>query len=829
MGNFLTTHKWGNEWDGIPESCVRFDHDTGFSRSEIHDRLKKLSQDPANGGYILQGRPGSGKREIVLDTLKRSRTISDPIWITGSEYAKQLPYGAIQYLLTELSEEQLVSPLAVYGHLHRQFRETDRPNVVMENISVIDSATTMVLTQLVTNRVITLLVMDDRQGELAEDLQVLVRSGVLSLVRLGGLGLEESKHRIEANLGYRISYLTASRLWEFSAGNPESIDAIVADCREADQFVFQKDYAALKNEPLHIGIHLELRVAAQMERLNSTQQQMYKKIALGNYKMVAAGTTGFQELDFLHAQGLIEQTSTGWKPSEPCMHRALRSLWPEPSVSGEEGATVSDFVTVIDFQRVAQSHFADVRSHETGQTIEMSGASNRRLRNRLQELRAQKVYTAELQQVERIDLTLRLLTYYLETGEISQAAPLVRDFLDHGSWLWRSLSQCQQHLVLAQAAEFYARVNELDKSTELLDALLAELPQNPRSSSEYCLANCMAMTLRSLINTAAALARWAECSSLIDLVLRGKTSNPELIAYAEVTRSLALSITGNFAEAMESINPLRLQIFLSGSESAKRWIGVISAEEDDARVIPQDPASNLTEQSSLPFEEPVNTQECVRLLFEILASRQINQYGTIVPDLERLARWALVRGEKLLASHIWALCIREGRFDRATDLENLQVAVKHPLALGFLKLVQATKDLSAARIFDALHAMVSLGYVSYANDRFNALFARLSAHQNRVLVRSAKQGMGSRHPEISEAFGYTDLDKLTGLTRREIFVASAAANGMTNAEIAQRANVSVRTVEGHLYQVYSKLGIGKRDELQKLVANQRKSHSNATR
>jgi DNA-binding CsgD family transcriptional regulator/tetratricopeptide (TPR) repeat protein len=51
------------------------------------------------------------------------------------------------------------------------------------------------------------------------------------------------------------------------------------------------------------------------------------------------------------------------------------------------------------------------------------------------------------------------------------------------------------------------------------------------------------------------------------------------------------------------------------------------------------------------------------------------------------------------------------------------------------------------------------------------------------------------------------------LTRREREVANLAGQGCSNREIASRLTVSVRTVEGHLASVFSKLGIQGRDEL----------------
>ena len=51
------------------------------------------------------------------------------------------------------------------------------------------------------------------------------------------------------------------------------------------------------------------------------------------------------------------------------------------------------------------------------------------------------------------------------------------------------------------------------------------------------------------------------------------------------------------------------------------------------------------------------------------------------------------------------------------------------------------------------------------------------------------------------------------LTKRESQIALLAISGKTNLEIARINGVSIRTVEGHLYQVYSKLQVRNRQEL----------------
>ncbi|MET3811714.1 LuxR C-terminal-related transcriptional regulator [Arthrobacter sp. UYEF3] len=55
------------------------------------------------------------------------------------------------------------------------------------------------------------------------------------------------------------------------------------------------------------------------------------------------------------------------------------------------------------------------------------------------------------------------------------------------------------------------------------------------------------------------------------------------------------------------------------------------------------------------------------------------------------------------------------------------------------------------------------------------------------------------------------------LTERERQIAALAGNGVSNKDIAQEVGISVRTVEGHLYQVFTKFGVSSRSDLLGLI------------
>ena len=114
-------------------------------------------------------------------------------------------------------------------------------------------------------------------------------------------------------------------------------------------------------------------------------------------------------------------------------------------------------------------------------------------------------------------------------------------------------------------------------------------------------------------------------------------------------------------------------------------------------------------------------------------------------------------------------------------------------------------------------ALASLDPAEASTDaeRAVAVFERLGARRYVARANTVLARLGAR---VKPARAYS---RRSGpLSRRESEVAALVAEGLTNAEIAERLTVSVRTVTSHLDHIYTRLGINGRVALARHVSNQ---------
>ena len=147
-----------------------------------------------------------------------------------------------------------------------------------------------------------------------------------------------------------------------------------------------------------------------------------------------------------------------------------------------------------------------------------------------------------------------------------------------------------------------------------------------------------------------------------------------------------------------------------------------------------------------------------------------------------------------------------------TDSEFVAALARHAAALVRGK----GHDLeAAAHAFEALGAdlLAAEAYLAAAASYRDEGFARQATNATRRAGELAAPLGDVRTPGLSLG-GSTGLDQLT---RREREIAAMAAAGASSRDIAAKLVLSVRTVDNHLQNVYSKLGVTSRDELARVL------------
>ncbi|MBV9319905.1 MAG: helix-turn-helix transcriptional regulator, partial [Mycobacterium sp.] len=167
--------------------------------------------------------------------------------------------------------------------------------------------------------------------------------------------------------------------------------------------------------------------------------------------------------------------------------------------------------------------------------------------------------------------------------------------------------------------------------------------------------------------------------------------------------------------------------------------------------------------------------------------------------------------------------VRFGDRSNAARLGELAQKLNTPLAEAFAAhargLATRNGDLLDAAA-DRFAAMPALALAADAAAQAAREHAR-AGHRGKELESStrahwlASQG-GIRTPAVDAAA------QPLPITEREREIAMLVASGLSNRQIADRLSISVRTVDGHLYRTFVKLGIERRDQLVNLL-NQARS------
>ena len=267
---------------------------------------------------------------------------------------------------------------------------------------------------------------------------------------------------------------------------------------------------------------------------------------------------------------------------------------------------------------------------------------------------------------------------------------------------------------------------------------------------------------------------------------------------------------GRAHEGLEALVPLIGQLRVRDDEgllgAATRAAAYASALQGEPEQAGKCPAGKRPGPA-----RPGRPLEFVTAFFTILAADSPDRPQAAIDLLMRLADDEHAAGNYGLEVIALSTAVRLGRTAAAPRL--LETALRCDGDFAGLCAAYANAVLAhdVAQQVAVAQLAQDLQHDRFAFDVAEAVIRRAHALEDRALLLQARRiAETCRHRMRAPEDTAQQEDRITA---RELEIATLAARGQSNKAIAARLHLSVRTVEGHLYQIYGKLKIVERSEL----------------
>jgi DNA-binding CsgD family transcriptional regulator len=408
--------------------------------------------------------------------------------------------------------------------------------------------------------------------------------------------------------------------------------------------------------------------------------------------------------------------------------------------------------------------------------------------------------------------TAARLSLMVQLGKAELAADegkyrAVTEMLGADRQTWRDAPVDLRLQADALRGQAWAATDKQDEALELAAALAQALPRS--GVSAWCRA--------SVTGRLGYLYMITGVPSDADLTMRGstRTAGAHDGTAGEVVEGLISAYAGRADEALRHLEPALQQL---GEGDPADLAAVAAAAADYCWALQG--KFDRTGSHGIRLDLAVSglTRDMQRRVeyFVALTAGAASSVTDAVSRLRGLA--AEQQAEEAYGLELVALsaAVRLGDSSSVDRLLALAAQTQGPFAKLCEAYAKGLAGRDAQLLLVAMNLATESGNSLFAVDIAAAAQKVATASGNRAVLRSV-QSRVEENPHVAAVPAVPDL--LDALTPREALVARRAAMGASNKEIAEQMRISVRTVEGHLYQIYAKLHVSSRAELAKALAS----------
>ena len=234
----------------------------------------------AAAGAVVIGPAGIGKTALIRAAAADPAYY--PVTIRGSRVSGKTPFGALAWLISEMTEDVEARPEQLLHELDSLLAQRaggKRILLVLDSVEWLDNWTGMAVSQLVRRSGARVLAAAENFSDSAPDLLALWTEGLLHRVDLAPLATEETRELMQNLLDGPVSSMAAQSMQRHSGGNPQLITLLTRDQADEGSLVRQ-DGAWVLAKPLVFSGQAAEVITARLKRLPSDERSLVQLLAL---------------------------------------------------------------------------------------------------------------------------------------------------------------------------------------------------------------------------------------------------------------------------------------------------------------------------------------------------------------------------------------------------------------------------------------------------------------------------------------------------------------------------------------------------------------------
>lgn len=796
--------------------------------------------------------------------------------LNGSNFGTKVPLGVLSFLLAQLDATAQSTRHELIHGLGRMLCAENRPSVVLlGKPELVDEQSSSLLAQLAVMRKIKLVVICEEVHDLPSDLFALYRSNRLKHVRLHRMDSSETHAFLEQELGGKASVYASATLNHLAFGNRGLMRILVHSWREEGKLFEQEGTWVLRMSQLGSGPAMQSLQQSMTAGLGTPERELLSALALG----------GPVPVEHLHQSGLtapLDGLLNGGQAKyvndeNHCvaLSNPQLGLLARAEARGAVSAQVQELLGRLHRDPQAAQVLAELQSlgdcgdyagqwrlaedfAATGYSLE-GWSADPAARVQILEIHVRTlVLTGQLPAalvalgrartgleaaLAGPDAPEMLRVAHQEVEILGQGSALFADELHGGPGaigstqsLAESTTWMREHLHLQalsiQAAGWAAQTRQADAMK------LAEHIDEQLQAMRFC--NLPAGTIDEaeaadiefqLLQAELLSGRWNRAAARARTLASGRYRVPLMIVIGDFVRGILLVFGQEHDAAVRVLEPCLQQMRLqerSAShamvESALAYALACSGRRVEAQGLLD---AAIADEQNMPG--PLSFYTWAGQVLAALALAELDEQPKALARLRAFAHRVHGEGHPVLEALTLAFILRLGGRSEADALQAAGQRCQGFLGQCLVHLAQGAHAGQGHQVAEALGVLAANGNLLMAAPGGNDLAGLLDAKQQRQLAKLANGIKRSKAPGQVPAGTAHGAD--TGqrpawarqLTKREAQVAQLAIRGKSNLEIAKHNGVSIRTVEGHLYQVYSKLQVRNRQELTALDRSSRRT------